>query len=248
LDPDYGRKYRELYTRHWWWRAREEVIVEALRRRLRPAAGRRILDVGCGDGLIFERLSEFGEVEGIEPAGELVDPRGPHRERIRVAPFDSAFQPGRRYALILMLDVLEHLDAPEEALRHALDLLEPGGLVLITVPAYRLLWTNHDRLNQHRTRYTKASFRRVAGAAGLQILELRYFFFWMFPVKLGVRLKESLFPSAPGIPGVPPRWLNRWLYLFSRAEERVLRALPIPFGSSLLAVGAKAEREDGPRR
>ncbi len=243
MNPDYGKSYRELYATHWWWRAREEMIVALLRRRLKPRTGHRILDVGCGDGLFFDRLQEFGDVEGIEPATGLVDPRGPHRARIRVAPFDDAFQPGKHYSLILMLDVLEHLDAPAGALRHALALLEPGGLLLITVPAFRILWTNHDRINQHRTRFTKKSFRRAATEAGLAISESRYFFQWLFAAKLATRCREIVFQSKIEVPRVPPQWLNRLLTGISLAEERLCHGLPIPFGSSLLILGGHGKEE-----
>lgn len=69
---------------------------------------------------------------------------------------------GKDYSLILMLDVLEHLEDPVGALQHAVDLLTPEGTLLITVPAFMALWTNHDVLNHHLTRYTKRSFSNVA--------------------------------------------------------------------------------------
>src|SRR2546426_10425650 len=82
--------------RHWWWRARERLILDVLRR-LRPGAGwSAILDVGCGDGLLFERFAEFGPVEGVEPDASLVASDGPYRDRIHVVPFDRSFRPGRR--------------------------------------------------------------------------------------------------------------------------------------------------------
>ena len=75
MDPEYGALYRELYERHWWWRAREAVILDELSR-LRPAGDwGRILDVGCGDGLFFPRLSELGEVVGVEPEAALLSDR-----------------------------------------------------------------------------------------------------------------------------------------------------------------------------
>ena len=70
----------------------------------------RILDVGCGDGLFFDRLAEFGDVEGVEADGELVNPQGPFRERIRIAQFDTDFRTPVFYSLVLMLDVLEHFE------------------------------------------------------------------------------------------------------------------------------------------
>ena len=74
---------------------------------MRPASRReRILDIGCGDALFFDRLAEFGEVEGVEPCLDLISPGNPHRDRIYVCPFDENFRPGKQYSLILMLDVL----------------------------------------------------------------------------------------------------------------------------------------------
>jgi 2-polyprenyl-3-methyl-5-hydroxy-6-metoxy-1,4-benzoquinol methylase len=239
LDPEYGRHYRELYERHWWWRAREETLVEELRRRLPKSSSLSILDVGCGDALFFDRLRQFGEVEGIESAPELVDPNGPHRGRITVAPFDANFQPGKNYDLVLMLDVLEHLDAPERTLRQALSLLKPGGLVVLTVPAFRVLWTQHDRLNQHRTRFTKRSFDRVARASGMKIVSSRYFFIWLFAAKLALRAAESILSTHPRIPKIPSPAVNNLLYHLSLIEEKLTRLVQIPIGSSLLVVGER---------
>src|SRR5580700_1961216 len=119
LKPEYARQYRDLYTRHWWWRARERAILRVIRRRLGSSSCLRILDVGCGDGLFFNRLAEFGDVDGVEPDEGLVNPQGPFRERIRIAPFDTNFRSSAPYSLVLMLDVLEHLNNHIEALHHA---------------------------------------------------------------------------------------------------------------------------------
>lgn len=242
MDADYGARYRELFQRHWWWRARERVILDALRAH-QPAAGwRDVLDVGCGDGLFFDELARLPgvrSVEGVEPAADLVSPDGPHRGRIHVAPFDASFEPGRRYSLIVMLDVLEHLPDPAASLRHALSLLEPDGVFLATVPAFMSLWTRHDDLNHHYTRYDKASFARLAAEAGLRLDDVRYFFHWTAVGKLATRLKEALVPGEPASPALPPAPLNRALYAASRLEQRLLGEVPVPFGSSLLAVGGR---------
>ena len=241
MDKHYALHYRELYERHWWWRAREELVLATLER-WRPAEGwRAILDVGCGDGLFFEKLSPFGQVEGIEmdPTGIRRD--GPWAERIRIGPFDESFQPGKKYSLLLMLDVLEHFQDPVGALGRALALLEPHGRILLTVPAFLLLWTSHDELNHHRTRYTRRSLASLGGQAGARILFSRYFFRWPAPVKLAVRIKESLFGSHPTTPQVPPNWLNQALYGISRGEEKILGRIPLPFGSSLLAIASRGD-------
>jgi 2-polyprenyl-3-methyl-5-hydroxy-6-metoxy-1,4-benzoquinol methylase len=239
MRADYGERYRELYERHWWWRAREAAILEVLRAQQPPLGWRRILDVGCGDGLFFDKLAQFGEVEGIEPAEELVSSKGPHCPRIHIGSFDANFRPGKQFSLILMLDVLEHMADPVGALRHAQGLLESEGRLLVTVPAFRLLWTNHDVLNHHFTRYTVSSFRRIAQQAGLEIEAERYFFQWLFPLKLATRVVERLLPLQPKPPDIPARWINALLYRVSLFEYETLSPLPVPFGSSLLVVGKK---------
>jgi 2-polyprenyl-3-methyl-5-hydroxy-6-metoxy-1,4-benzoquinol methylase len=234
LEPEYARQYRDLYERHWWWRFREEAVLRVLRRRFRSREGLRMLDVGCGDGLFFSRLAEFGDVEGIEPNEELLNPQGPHRARIRVTPFDSNFRSSELYSLVLMLDVLEHLDNPGEALRHAYSLLAPGGALLLTVPAFQLLWTNHDVLNQHRVRYRRGTLRPLLEQAGFAVLEERYWSQWTCPVKLAIRLSERIFRRAPAVARVPPAWINRALYWISSIEQQSLGAIGAPFGSTLM--------------
>jgi SAM-dependent methyltransferase len=237
VDQTYGEVYRELYEKHWWWRARTEFIVKALRELLSSGTPGQILDIGCGDGLFFDRLAEFGNVEGVESRAELVSATCPWRSRIHICPFDANFQPHKTYSLILILDVLEHLADPLAALRQALGLLSPGGIVIITVPAFMTLWTNHDVLNEHLTRYTKRSLRAVAGQAGLRIRAERYFFHWTCPVKLARHGLEGIFHSKPKPPRIPAAWINATLFWLSRAEQETITRLPMPFGSSLMIVG-----------
>jgi 2-polyprenyl-3-methyl-5-hydroxy-6-metoxy-1,4-benzoquinol methylase len=244
MDPKYGERYRDLFEKHWWWRARSRLILDVLRR-LQPAQGwKTILDVGCGDGLFFPELSHFGEVGGVEPFEELVSCNNPDRSRIYIGPFDETFRPGKRYGLILMLDVLEHIEDAIGALRHAIDLLEPDGRLVITVPAFMALWTNHDVINHHFVRYTKSSFHQLARQAGFRIREERYLYHWTCPVKLGIGLAERLF-RLQAKPAEVPAWaINEFLFYVSRLEHRVLTPLSLPFGSSLMLVGAK-EKESG---
>jgi hypothetical protein len=145
-----------------------------------------------------------------------------------------------------MLDVLEHIDEPVESLRKAEALLEPDGVLFVTVPAYRLLWTYHDDLNHHRTRFTRRSLRAVVDQTGLEIRHMRYFFHWIFPVRLLIRVYETVLRRNLGPPRIPSPWINRWLIAGSRLEHRLLRPLRLPFGSSLLMVaGHKSSPSSG---
>lgn len=239
MDPSYGVKYAELHARHWWWRAREAVVVRELER-LRPAGGWRCaLDVGCGDGLFLGVLGRYAaEVEGVEPDRALVSAERSSESRIHVQPFDRAFRPGRRYDLMLFLDVLEHIPDAKEAVVYAAELLAPGGVVLVTVPAFRHLWTTHDDLNHHVTRYSRDTLTRLL--SGPFVVERsRYFFRWVHPAKVAQRAMEAVTHPEPSPPSIPPTAVNDVLYGISRIEEATLRHVPVPLGSSLLAVARK---------
>lgn len=240
MDPRYVERYRDLYARHWWWRAREALIVNLLRSQRPPTGWGQILDVGCGGGVFFDRLSEFGEVRGVEPNPLLVSTDPEVRSRIHVGPFDASYRPGQLFGLILMLDVLEHLDDPADAVQRAMSMLEANGSILITVPALEALWTMHDDVNQHRMRYTKRTMRALAQAGGMRIDQMRYFFHWPVPVKFAQRIVEGIFNPNPAPVSVPPRLINAALFRLSRAEHAALGALRLPFGSSLLVVGGRA--------
>jgi 2-polyprenyl-3-methyl-5-hydroxy-6-metoxy-1,4-benzoquinol methylase len=239
VDPTYGERYRELHNHHWWWRSREKLVLGELDR-LRPEAGwRRALDVGCGDGLFFGQLRRYADVvEGVEPDSRLLSEDRSSDGSIHLRTFDATFDPGCRYDLMVFLDVLEHMEDPVAAVRHASTLMEEGGVVLVTVPAFRHLWTTHDALNHHLTRYRRAELFELL-SAGFAVERARYFFRWVHPAKVAQRAMEALRRPAPQAPSLPPRFVNRALYALSRGEETLLGRVPIPVGSSLLAVARK---------
>ena len=240
MDPTYAERYRDLARRHWWWRARNDSVRREVTRLLGGRRDAHILDVGCGDGVLFPFLSGFGEVEGIEPDPSVVSADGPWRSRIRIASFDDGFRPGARYDLILMLDVLEHLQDARAGLRHAADLLQPDGHLLITVPAFRLLWTHHDDLNHHVTRFTKRSLAAAVEGTGLVLVASWYLFHWVFFAKIAERAREAIAGASPpaDVPGDP---VNEALYRVCVAEQRLAGRF-MPFGSSLIAVMRRAAR------
>lgn len=234
MDPAYAAAYRELYERHWWWRAREKFLLARLARHDDDRVDRRILDVGCGDALFFDELSQFGCVEGLE-TDETILGDGPWRPSIHVGTLDASFAEGRSYDWVLMLDVLEHVPDAPGFLAAARALLAEGGRLFITVPAFDALWTSHDEINEHVKRYTKRSLTSELASVGLQPIRLEYFFHWIVPLKLLVRLKEAVLRSAGGPPSVPPAPLNRLAYAVSRIEQSIPGRQHLPFGTSLYA-------------
>lgn len=240
MEAEFAQSYRDLYLRHWWFQARRRLLLATLDEHLPSTGCGKILDVGCGDGLFFEDLRRWGEPSGVETDPSIVTAEGRRGGTIHVTRFDGDFQPGERYGLILMLDVLEHLDDDRAAVARAAELLVPGGRFVATVPAARWLWTHHDEINHHRRRYRRRELAQAIESGGLRLRRPpRYFFHWLVAVKLLVRARERLLGPATGGPEVPPAALNRFFYALSRAEERTLGGARVPFGSSILAVAER---------
>lgn len=235
MDPAYAAAYPVLYARHWWWRAREAFLLRRFRRLLPADGQRRILDVGCGDGALLDRLAPWGHAEGIEPDATTLGP-GAARRRIHLGPFDASFRPDAPFDLVLFLDVLEHLDDPAAPLARARDLLRPGGRVFVSVPAFPILWTRHDELNHHRRRYTRTTLGADARAAGFTLEWARYGLLTVGLVKLVVRAREAMLAGVPAPPHLPPAPLNALARLVAEADLALGDVIPCPFGSSLFAV------------
>jgi 2-polyprenyl-3-methyl-5-hydroxy-6-metoxy-1,4-benzoquinol methylase len=245
VQSEYAKNYRQLYHHHWWWRSRESYILKTLNRWHHEAqetlpAIREILDVGCGDGLFFPALSQFGNVTGVESDAEIVDPVGEFYEQIHIGLFDDSYQPQRQFQWITMLDVIEHMPDAISALQLAGDLLTDDGKVLITVPAFNLLWTKHDDFNHHQTRYNRRLLKQQTAQAGLKIVNMHYFYHWTFAAKLLVRLKEAIVTAPPASAQVPAPWVNKTCQTLCQIEQRFITPLRLPFGSSLFAIAVRA--------
>ena len=174
-----------------------------------------------------------------EPDPTLVDSCPQWRQCIEMTGFGPDYSASRQYDLVLMLDVLEHIEDELGALGSLRRLLKPGGHAILTVPALQSLWSVHDVVNQHYRRYDKMGLQRLIEDSGLAVLELRYFFIWplglMYLRKLLVGTKQRARKSYTVI--VPPAPVNRLFAGISRTEQRLMRlGVHWPLGSSLLAV------------
>jgi 2-polyprenyl-3-methyl-5-hydroxy-6-metoxy-1,4-benzoquinol methylase len=235
MEAEYAERYAELNRRHWWWRAREGYLLRLLTA-LRPPDGKaRILDVGCGDGQLLDRLLPWGTAEGLESDRTTLT-HASARRKIHVGPFDETFGTVGSFDFVLFLDVLEHLPEPVTALRRARALLAPGGKVVLSVPAFPSLWTSHDDMNHHHLRLTKRSLRAWADAAGLEVASARYLFWTVALGKvLQVQLERFRTPATT-VPAIPPAPVNALAHLIAHLDLRVAGLVPMPFGSSLVAV------------
>ena len=139
MQESYSTIYANLWRRHWWWRVRHELVMRTVAQLFHgdetPPSGRTIFDIGCAGGVSFDDLSQYGEVYGLEPDPTLVDACPQWRAYIELTGFGPEYAPSRQYDLVLMLDVLEHLEDDVTALGSLRQLLKSGGRAILTVPS-----------------------------------------------------------------------------------------------------------------
>ena len=240
------RQIAEAAATHWWFRGRRRVIA-ALLRRFAPGDGLAIADVGCGTGTEIGMLQEFGRVVGVDSSGmalELAHRRG-HAELI-VAAMPRLCFPDGAFDVVCALDVIEHIEDDRAAVREMWRICRPGGLLVVTVPAYPWLWSEHDDANQHWRRYTRAELGARLSASGCEILKLSYMSVAATPAVMAVRLAKNLTRRPRNGASTPrldlftvPRSLNSLLVASFSAEALWLRHSRFPFGTSLACVARK---------
>jgi|APLak6261675434_1056106.scaffolds.fasta_scaffold01230_2 2-polyprenyl-3-methyl-5-hydroxy-6-metoxy-1,4-benzoquinol methylase len=238
-------KHERHEANHWWFEGRRRCIASVLETRLKPAAARTLLDVGCGTGGMFPMLARFGVVSGAEyssDARERAQRRFPEVSISRCELPDDL--PAGPYTVVTAFDVIEHVDDPVGALRSMSQRLAPDGQLVVTVPAFQFLWSQHDVSLHHRRRYSRELLVEHMTAAGLRVTFESYFNTALFPVVLAARLAGRVLPR----PTTPhdtdlrplPGPFNAALTRLFGSESKVLARGRLPVGVSLIAVGERA--------
>ena len=239
MDPAYVVTHLGEDREHWWFRGRRAVILAALDRAL-TRGPHRLLDVGCGTGNVLEALGRFGVAVGMEADATLVAAARAAGLDVRLGalPNDRVVPVGWP-DVILLLDVLEHLDDDAAALRTAHALLEPGGTLVAAVPAYRWLWSDHDVVLGHRRRYSAARLRAVVEGAGFTVASLSYFNMLLLPVIALVRTWRRLWVAHGHDLVRPPAAVNAVLARVFALEAAIVPRWPLPCGTSVLVIGRR---------
>ena len=200
-----------------------------------------ILDAGCGTGGNLAWLSSLGQVFGID-YNEIACSLSAKKSGcvIRASLPDGIPFKNEVFDLITLLDVLEHLEKDLETLRQLREKLKPGGRMLITVPAYRHLWSGHDVVHHHKRRYLKNQLRELMEESGLTIDYLSYYNTLLYPVVAMKRLLSRSTNSEPnGDLNLPSPLLNRLLHQVFSFEKHWIGKLNSPFGVSLVALAQR---------
>jgi SAM-dependent methyltransferase len=229
-----------LDQRHWWYRARREILAKLIRRLVDPPVDAELLEIGCGTGHNLPMLAQFGHVDALEldeAARTLAE--GRLGRSVMSAPLpELAGVPDRHYDLIGAFDVIEHIDDDEAAIRSIAGKLKPGGKFVMTVPAHQWMWSAHDVVNHHKRRYSRRSLKALIDTSPLRLTKVGYFNSLLFPIALAQRAAFKLRGSEEADLTLPPAPLNSALERTFALERHLVGRVPLPVGLSLFAVAS----------
>jgi SAM-dependent methyltransferase len=249
FDAAFFDQLFELENRHYWFRARNDVITAVMRQHI-VAAGEKahVLEIGCGNCNVLSHLSRnMGEKTWI--GGDLfIEGLLRSRERVNLPvvqldayslPFETSLD------AVCMFDVLEHLRDDAEILAEAYRVLKPGGKIVVTVPAYQGLWSYFDEASHHQRRYSRAQLRQKLTEPGFKIDMISYYMATLLPLVFLQRKVQTCIRNgtANGAKNdfrvIPP--VNDLLYVACSAEKTLVSRVGLPFGASLIAVGCRPD-------
>jgi ubiquinone/menaquinone biosynthesis C-methylase UbiE len=241
--PEYAEMFK-LESFYWWFVARRRLLEKIIKHLVTRFKNPVMLDVGCGTGINYGVLAKYGETVSCdfsEEALRFARSRGLDnlvRSRVETLPFQSS-----SFDVVTALDMLEHIDDDLAALRELRRVIREDGQLVITVPAYGFLWSEHDEALHHRRRYAASELRNKLTLTGFEVERISYYITFLFFPIFVMRLlqsvfKKSVYPKSSHV--ILPSWLNSLLIGILGFERFLLNWINFPFGVSLICIARKS--------
>jgi SAM-dependent methyltransferase len=242
MNIDMYRIFFEVQKKHWWFVTKKEIVLDTIDRHLNKQGDTKVLDIGCGSGLMLNALEDIGQTFGMDMSDDAIS----FSKEIFNGKVEKGFLPDQIpyeenfFNLITALDVIEHVDRDIDSLKAIHSHLVSDGKAVITVPAYMFLWSKFDELNEHKRRYTLTELNAKLVQAGFTVEKISYFNTLLFPIVFVVRMLNNVLKRDGSSDIDMPSWpLNLALEKIFGIEKYLLKFISLPFGVSVLAVVRK---------
>jgi SAM-dependent methyltransferase len=240
--------------KHAWFAGRTRAILKYLDAVLGPAdpaRPRKVLDLGGGAGNMTHHLAHYGEVVSIDFNPRPIPVAQSRGVTVLQGSGDSLPFPDAEFDVVALLDTVEHIPDELGVFAECARVLKPGGVLLVTVPAYMWLWSYNDEINAHQRRYTTYELQQKLELNGLTVTRMSYNNFFLFPAVAGVRF---LRPYNPGLQSPHltdaeevyqvdmepiPEPINSVLHGVYWLEAEILERVSFPFGISIICAARK---------
>ncbi len=228
---------------YWWHIGRKRIIGTYVNRVKKDKPEFTILNIGCGTGGTIEMLESFGSTDNVDKSDEAIRymKKLGYKKVYKINDIKLPFK-DKSYDMVGAFDVLEHIEKHVYALKEWKRVIKDDGAVVITVPAYQWLWSNHDVSLHHFRRYTSKRLIAAAKEAGLRPEKVSYAIVFSLPLIASFRLipkvlgrntdSESSYVDLPD-------WLNSMFTELLYAEARLHKSISFPAGTSVIGVFRK---------
>lgn len=184
FKPHYFEMLANLEAGHFWYRARNQLILWGLKTYFPDAAN--FLEIGCGTGFVISGIQRA--LPGMNCYGSEIFPEGLVFAKQRL-PKASFWQMDARripfvdeFDLVGSFDVIEHIEEDETVIAQMFQAIKPGGGLLLTVPQHKALWSGSDVRACHVRRYEANELRDKVKNAGFEILDETSFVSLLVPL------------------------------------------------------------------
>jgi SAM-dependent methyltransferase len=226
---------------HWWFVVRRKLLASILSS-IRVPTNSLTLDIGCGAGSNLKVLSSTGiNAIGLDRsiyALSLI----PKKSKISLLNGDLNKLPVRSntIGLIIAMDILEHLDDDANGISEFYRILSNGGMLIVTVPAFKFLWGVQDEVTGHKRRYLREEITNKLREVGFEILKASYFNCFLFiPILIGRRIIRFLGLRVESENKINSPLINFVLKTIFSLEPYLLKHFSFPFGVSIYCLAKK---------
>jgi SAM-dependent methyltransferase len=178
---------------HWYYSSKAKATL----RLLKPSVPSKILDVGAGSGFFSRYLLTHSSAEEAWCVDISYDSDTESCEVDKQIHFRRSIE-SVDADLVLLMDVLEHVDDDVELLKEYVNKVPRGSRFLISVPAFQFLWSEHDDFLDHKRRYTLHQLKDVVASAGLKVTHGSYYFGMVLPIAATLRLMHKWLRNGEG--------------------------------------------------
>lgn len=234
---EYSRMAERERT-YWWHAGRLAIIDSWLKKWVKPKEKSKILNVGCGTGGTLAVLEKYGAVTNVDVSTEAIKFMKKAGYKVDKVTGIKLPYKDNSFDTIVAFDVLEHIEAHDEAFKEWFRVLKKDGAILFTVPAYQWLWSDHDKSLHHYRRYTKKLIKSIMPPKA-RIQRISYYIVFSLPLIVGFRFLNKLIgrktDSESSYVNVP-RVINNLFTGFLKLEANMHRITTFPTGTSLITV------------
>ena len=230
---------------YWWHLGRLRIIQTYVARIKLRKKSFKILNIGCGTGGTIDMLESFGTTDNVDISDDAINfmKKKGYKRITKVKDIKLPFK-DKSYDMVGAFDVLEHIDKQVEALKEWKRVIKDDGAILITVPAYQWLWSDHDVSLHHKRRYTTRRLIEAGEKVGLKLDKKSYAIVFSLPLVIGFRFlnkalgrksdSETLYVNVPN-------WVNSLFSNLLYGEAKFHKYVSFPAGTSVIAILRKAD-------